>query len=229
MGSPLSSDVLSAPLALADCVRGRSAQRASAPAKQFLHRTSFARAPRRVRYRGARMRAQVSATAYRRAFMVNLPSRPGCAAQCAAFPVCGRSLGGEGGVAAKRLVGWRRAPWMCVARAGTQGPRGHSTRSLLTPRTGERSPRDRVLMPMSAGPGEDALSAIAGMNPMNMRERARLARWLFRHERNALARRVLWGRERKLSYEGAQEERPLHGGPASRWPRRVRRVARGCL
>ena len=142
MGSPLSSDVLSAPLALADCVRGRSAQRASAPAKQFLHRTSFARAPRRVRYRGARMRAQVSATAYRRAFMVNLPSHPGCAAQCAVFPVCGRSLGGEGGVAAKRLVGWRRAPWMCVARAGTQGPRGHSTRSLLTPRSrcGHRPP-----------------------------------------------------------------------------------------
>ena len=64
---------------------------------------------------------------------------------------------------------------------------------------------------------------------MNMRERARLARWLFRQERDALARRVLWGRERKLSYKRAQEGRPLHGGPVSAWPCRVRRVARGCL
>ena len=52
-------------------------------------------------------------------------------------------------------------------------------------------------MPMSAGPGEDALSAIEGTHPMNMRERARLARRLFSTERAALARRVLWGRERK--------------------------------
>ena len=51
---------------------------------------------------------------------------------------------------------------------------------------------------MSAGVGEELFSAIAGMNPMNMRERARLARWLFRQERDALARRVLWGGERKL-------------------------------
>ena len=82
---------------------------------------------------------------------------------------------------------------------------------------------------MSAGAGEDVFSAIAGMNPMNMRERARLARWLFRQERDALARRVLWGRERKLSYNRAQEEIPLHGGPVSAWGRRIRRVARGCL
>ena len=82
---------------------------------------------------------------------------------------------------------------------------------------------------MSASAREDTLSAIEGSNPMNMRERAHLARWLFRQERDALARRVLWGRERKLSYNRAQEERPLHGGPASRWPRRVRCVARGCL
>ena len=84
-------------------------------------------------------------------------------------------------------------------------------------------------MPMSAGPGEDALSAIEGTNPMNMRERARLARRLFSTERDALARRVFWGRERKLSYRGVDDERPLHGGPVSAWPRRVRRVARACL
>ena len=82
---------------------------------------------------------------------------------------------------------------------------------------------------MSAGAGEDAFSAIEGMNPMNMRERARLARWLFRNERDALARRVLWGRERKLSYRGVHDERPLHGRPVSAWGRRIRRVARGCL
>ena len=72
-------------------------------------------------------------------------------------------------------------------------------------------------------------STIVGMNPMNMRERARLARWLFRHERDVLARRVLWGPERKLSYKRPQEERPLHGGPVSAWGRRIRCVARGCL
>ena len=81
---------------------------------------------------------------------------------------------------------------------------------------------------MPAGVGEELFSAIAGMNPMNMRERARLARWLFRQERDALARRVLWGRERKLSYRGVHDERPLHGGPVSAWGRRIRRVARGC-
>ena len=64
---------------------------------------------------------------------------------------------------------------------------------------------------------------------MDMRERARFARWLFRQERDALARRVLWGRERKLSYRGVHDERPLHGGPVSAWGRRIRRVARGCL
>ena len=36
---------------------------------------------------------------------------------------------------------------------------------------------------MSAGAGEDVFSAIEGMNPMNMRERARLARRLFSQER----------------------------------------------
>ena len=82
---------------------------------------------------------------------------------------------------------------------------------------------------MPASAGEDVFFAIAGMNPMNMRERARLARRLFRHERDALARRVLWGHERKLSYRGVDDERPPHGGPVSPWPRRVRRVARGCL
>ena len=82
---------------------------------------------------------------------------------------------------------------------------------------------------MSAGAEEELCSAIAGMNPMNMRERARLARWLFRQERDALARRVLWGCERKLSYRGVHDERPLHGGPVSAWGRRIRRVARGCL
>ena len=64
---------------------------------------------------------------------------------------------------------------------------------------------------------------------MNMRERARIARRLFSEERDALAKRVLWGRERKLSSKLAQEERPLHGGPVSAWPRRVRCLARGCL
>ena len=82
---------------------------------------------------------------------------------------------------------------------------------------------------MSVGAGEDVFSALAGMNPMNMRERVRLARWLFRRERDALARRVLWGRERKLSYRGVHDERPFHGGPVSAWGRRVRRVVRGCL
>ena len=82
---------------------------------------------------------------------------------------------------------------------------------------------------MSAGVGENVFSTIEGINPMNLRERARLARWLLSQERDALARRVLWGRERKLSYKRAQERGPLHGGPVSAWPRRVRRVARGCL
>ena len=95
-------------------------------------------------------------------------------------------------------------------------------------RYGRAFPRDRVLAPMSAGVGEELFSAIAGMNPMHMRERTRLARWLFRQERDALARRVLWGGERKLSYRGVHDERPLHGGPVSAWGRRIRRVARGC-
>ena len=82
---------------------------------------------------------------------------------------------------------------------------------------------------MSAGAAEHVISAIVGMNPMNMRERARFARWLFRHERDALARRVLWEPERKLSYGGVHDEHPLHGGPVSAWGRRIRRVARGCL
>ena len=82
---------------------------------------------------------------------------------------------------------------------------------------------------MSASAGEDVLSTIAGTNSMNMRERARIARRLFSEERDALARRVLWGRERKLSYKRVRGERPLHGGPVSAWSRRVRRLARACL
>ena len=52
---------------------------------------------------------------------------------------------------------------------------------------------------------------------MNMRERARLAQWLFRQDRDALARPVLWGPERKLSYRDVHDEHPLHGGPVSAW------------
>ena len=118
----------------------------------------------------------------------------------------------------------------CALRGrGTQGPGGPSTRSVLTPGTGKRFPGDRVLAPLSAGAGEATFSAIVWMNPMNMRERARLARRLFSQERDALARRVLWGPERKLGYNSAPEERPLHGGSVSAWGRRIRRVARGCL
>ena len=48
----------------------------------------------------------------------------------------------------------------------------------------ESAPRviGSVLAPMSADVGEDVISALAGMNPMNMRERSRFARWLFRQE-----------------------------------------------
>ena len=100
---------------------------------------------------------------------------------------------------------------------------------LGTTSTSERSPRDRVIAAMSAGAAEDVFSAIVGMNSMNMRKSARLARWLFSQERDALARRVLWGCERKLSYKRGQEGGPLHGGPVSGWGRRIRRLARGCL
>ena len=132
----------------------------------------------------------------------------------------------RGGEALRRsgFVGWRRVPWMCAARAGDTGAGWPLNSASTASGPGERSPRDRALVPMPAGAGEDVFFAIAGMNPMNMRERARHARWLFRHERDALARRVLWGRERKLSYRGVDDERPPHGGPVSPWPRRVRRV-----
>ena len=50
---------------------------------------------------------------------------------------------------------------------------------------------------------------------MNMRERVRLARRLFSQEDDALARRVLWGPERKLGSPRAEmptTKRQLHRG-----------------
>ena len=61
-----------------------------------------------------------------------VPSCPGRTAlllRC--VPGCGRSLGGEGGVVAKRLVGWRGPPWRCAGRRGTERPGGSSTRPVL--------------------------------------------------------------------------------------------------
>ena len=61
-----------------------------------------------------------------------VPSRPGRTAlllRC--VPGCGRSLRGEGGVVAKRLVGWRGPPWRCAGRRGTERPGGSSTRPVL--------------------------------------------------------------------------------------------------
>ena len=54
--------------------------------------------------------------------------------------------------------------------------------------------------------------------PVDMRLRARVARWLFRRERDALARRVFWGAERSLRY-----------GDTSSFGSAFLRIACGCL